>query len=79
VIKSFAKEHEKLVTVAVALGGALYSPKDIDRVAALPTLEQARAKLLGTLVAPVAQLVRLLAEPGARLARTLKARSEQAA
>jgi large subunit ribosomal protein L10 len=79
VIKSFAKEHEKLVTVAVALGGALYSPKDIDRVAALPTLEQARAKVLGTLVAPAAQLVRLLAEPGARLARTLKARSEQAA
>lgn len=79
VIKSFAKEHEKLVTVAVALGGALYSPKDIDRVAALPTLEQARAKLLGTLVAPVAQLVRVLAEPGAMLARTLKARGEQAA
>jgi ribosomal protein L10 len=35
--------------------------------------------VLGTLVAPAAQLVRLLAEPGARLARTLKARSEQAA
>ena len=79
VIKSFAKEHEKLVTVAVALGGALYSPRDIDRVASLPTLEQARAKLLGTLIAPAAQLVRVLAEPGAMLARTLKARGEKAA
>ena len=79
VIKSFAKEHEKLITVAVALGGALYSPRDIDRVASLPTLEQARAKLLGTLIAPAAQLVRVLAEPGAMLARTLKARGEKAA
>jgi large subunit ribosomal protein L10 len=79
VIKSFAKEHEKLVTVAVALGGTLYGPRDIDRVAALPTLEQARAQLLGILTAPIGQLVRVLAEPGAMLARTLKARGEQAA
>jgi large subunit ribosomal protein L10 len=79
VIKSFAKEHDKLVTVAVALGGALYGPRDIDRVAALPTLEQARAKLLGIFTAPIGQLVRVLAEPGAMLARTLKARGEQTA
>jgi large subunit ribosomal protein L10 len=79
VIKSFAKEHDKLVTVALALGGALYAPRDIDRVASLPTLDEARAKLLGTLQAPLAQLVRVLAEPGAMLARTLKARGEQAA
>ncbi|HEY5566798.1 MAG TPA: 50S ribosomal protein L10 [Gammaproteobacteria bacterium] len=79
VIKSFAKDHDKLVTVALALGGELYGAKDIDRVASLPTLDQARAKLLGTLQAPLGQLVRVLAEPAAMLARTLKARSEQAA
>jgi large subunit ribosomal protein L10 len=79
VIKSFAKDHDKLVTVALALGGELYGAGDIDRVASLPTLDQARAKLLGTLQAPMGQLVRVLAEPAAMLARTLKARSEQAA
>jgi large subunit ribosomal protein L10 len=79
VIKSFAKDHDKLVTVALALGGELYGAKDIDRVASLPTLDQARARLLGTLQAPLGQLVRVLAEPAAMLARTLKARSEQAA
>jgi large subunit ribosomal protein L10 len=79
VIRSFAKDHDKLVTVALALGGELYGAGDIDRVASLPTLDQARAKLLGTLQAPMGQLVRVLAEPAAMLARTLKARSEQAA
>jgi large subunit ribosomal protein L10 len=79
VIKGFAKDHDKLVTVALSLGGELYGADDIDRVASLPTLDQARAQLLGTLQAPLSQLVRTLAEPGAMLVRTLKARSEQAA
>jgi len=77
VIKGFAKDHDKLVAVAVALGGALYSAADIDRVAALPTLDEARAKLLGTLSAPMSQLVRTLAEPAAMLARTLSQRAAQ--
>ena len=79
IVKTFAKDHDKLVAVAVALGGELYEASDLDRVAALPTLDEARSMLLGTLQAPISQLVRTLAEPGAMLARTLKARSEQAA
>jgi large subunit ribosomal protein L10 len=79
VIKGFAKDHEKLVAVAVALGGELYTAADLDRVASLPTLDEARAMLLGTLMAPMSQLVRTLAEPAAMLARTLAQRGEQAA
>jgi len=79
VIKGFARDHDKLVTVALALGGELYPAADLDRVAALPTLDEARATLLGTLMAPMSQLVRTLAEPAAMLARTLQQRSEQAA
>ena len=78
VIKSFAKDHENLKTVAVALGGSLYSAADLDRVAALPTLDEARGKLLGTLIAPMSQLARTLAEPAGMLARTLSQRGEQA-
>jgi large subunit ribosomal protein L10 len=78
VIKGFSKDHEHLKAVAVALGGELYSAADLDRVAALPTLDEARAKLLGTLMAPLSQFVRTLAEPPAMLARTLAQRGEQA-
>jgi large subunit ribosomal protein L10 len=77
VFKGFAKDHEKLVTVALSIGGELYPASDIDRVAALPTLNDARSGLLRALMAPMSQLVRTLAEPGAMLARTLKARGEQ--
>lgn len=78
VIKGFAKDHDKLVPVAVALGGELIDAKDIGRVADLPTLDQARASLVGVLAAPAARLVRTLAEPGALLARVLSARSSSA-
>lgn len=79
VVKAFAKDNEKLVTVALSVGGELYAASEIDRLASLPTLDEARAMLLGLLQAPMSQLVRTLAEPGAMVARTLKARSEQAA
>lgn len=79
VVKAFAKDHDKLVTVALSVGGELYGAADLDRLASLPTLDEARAQLLGVLQAPLSQLVRTLAEPGAMLARVLKARSEQAA
>lgn len=78
-IKGFAKEHDKLVALAVSLGGVLYPAADVDRVAALPTLDEARAGLLRTFQAPMAQLVRTLAEPAAMLARTLKARADKTA
>lgn len=79
VVKAFAKEHDKLVTVALSVGGELYGAGDLDRLASLPTLDEARASLLGVLQAPLAQFVRTLAEPGAQLARVLQARGEQAA
>jgi large subunit ribosomal protein L10 len=63
--------------VALALGGELYSAADLDRVAALPTLDEARGQLLGILVAPMSQFVRTIAEPAAMLARTLAQRGEQ--
>jgi len=78
VIKSFAKENDALLTKAVAIGGGLYGPEDLDRLASLPSLDQARAILLGVLQAPLTQLVRTLAEPPAMLARALGARGESA-
>lgn len=79
VIKSFAKEHDKLVTVALSIGGVLLGAQDIDRVANLPTLDEARASLVGMLAAPASQLARTLAEPASMLARTFGARGEQSA
>jgi large subunit ribosomal protein L10 len=73
VVKDFAKAHEKLVATLVSLGGQVLPGAEIDKVASLPTREQALAILLGVLKAPVQKLVGTLAEPAARLARTLAA------
>ena len=77
VVKGFAKEHDKLKTVALSIGGELFPASDLDRLASLPTLNDARTMLVRVLNAPLTQLVRTLVEPAAMLARTLKARSEQ--
>ena len=79
VIKDFAKEHKALQAVSLAAGGQLIPGSDLAKLADLPTLDQARAMLLGVFMAPMSQLVRTLAEPPAMLARTLSARGEQEA
>ena len=79
IIKNFAKEHDALKAVSLSAGGQLLPGSDLAMLADLPTLDQARAMLLGVFVAPMSQLVRTLAEPPAMLARTLNARGQQEA
>ncbi|QHS10979.1 50S ribosomal protein L10 [Sinimarinibacterium sp. NLF-5-8] len=73
VIKDFAKDNDKLVVKAIVVGGTLYGADYIERLASLPTREQALAILAGTLKAPVAKLAATLAEPAAKTARAIKA------
>ena len=77
IIKEFAKDCEKLVTQAVAIGGEVYPASDLDRLAKLPTLDQARAQLLGLLQAPAGKFVRTIAEPQAKFGRLLAAYRDQ--
>lgn len=79
VIKDFAKGHEALQAVSLSAGGQLLPGSDLSKLADLPTLDQARAMLLGVMMAPMSKLVRTIAEPSAMLARTLSARGSQEA
>jgi large subunit ribosomal protein L10 len=77
VVKDFAKTNEKLVATLVSLGGQVLPGKDLDRVASLPTREQALSMLLGGMKAPIQKFVATLAEPLPKLARTLAAVRDQ--
>jgi large subunit ribosomal protein L10 len=79
VVKDFAKANDKLVATLVSIGGQVMPGGDLDKVASLPTREQALAMLLGALKAPLQKLVSLLNEPPAKLARTLAAYRDQKA
>jgi large subunit ribosomal protein L10 len=73
VVKAFAKDNEKLVATLVSVGGDVLSAKDIDKVASLPTRDQARAQLLGLLMAPMQQLAAVIAAPNQDLVRVIAA------
>jgi large subunit ribosomal protein L10 len=76
-IKDFAKANEKLKTRLVAIGGQMYPAAHLDRLASLPTREQALSMLLGVMKAPIEKLVRTLAEPAAMVARAVAAVRDQ--
>jgi len=77
VIKEFSKEHEKLVVRLVAVGGELLEPSDIQRLADLPTREQAISMLMAVMKAPVEKLARTLNEVPGKLVRTVAAIRDQ--
>ena len=53
VIKAFAKEHDKLVVKMLSVGGQLLPANDIERLASLPTKDQAISMLMSVMQAPV--------------------------
>jgi large subunit ribosomal protein L10 len=77
VVKDFAKANDKLVATLVSLGGQVLPGSELEKVASLPTRDQALSLLLGVLKAPIEKLVRTLAEPQAKLARTIAAVRDQ--
>jgi large subunit ribosomal protein L10 len=79
VLKDFAKGHDKLVPTLVSLGGQVLSGKDLEKVASLPTREQALAMLMGVMKAPIQKLVGTLVAPQSKLVRTLAAVRDQKA
>lgn len=72
-LKEFVKTFEKLEIKALSVGGKLYASNQIDVIASLPTKDEALAKLMYVMKAPVEKLVRTLAEPHAKLVRTISA------
>lgn len=72
-LKNFTKTFDKLEVKALSVGGKVYGADQIDVVASLPTRDEAIAKLMYVMKAPIEKLARTLAEPHAKLVRTLAA------
>jgi len=73
VLSSFAKDNEKLVVKAGAMPDFVMDAKAVKALATMPSREELLAKLMATMLAPAAQLVRTLNEVPSRLVRTLAA------
>ena len=75
----FAKTNDKFEIVGGAMGDTVLDVDGIKALAALPSLDELRATIIGTIQAPASKIARTVAEPGAQLARIFQAYSAKEA
>ena len=69
----FAKTNDKFEIVGGAMGDTVLDVNGIKALAALPSLDELRAKIVGLIQAPATKIARTINEPGAQLARVFGA------
>ena len=77
VLKDFAKENKEFEIKALSVGGKLMEANQIDVLAKLPTLDQARSMLMGVMLAPVTKLARTVNEVPSKVTRAVAAVRDQ--
>lgn len=75
--KDFSKKFEKLEVKALSVDGLLLAAKDLNRLANLPTRNEAISMLMSVMQAPITKFVRTLVEPHSKLVRTFAALRDQ--
>jgi large subunit ribosomal protein L10 len=73
VATDFAKGHDKFVILGGAMGKTALNPDGVKALAALPSLDELRAKLIGLIQAPATKIAQLVNAPAAKLARVVQA------
>lgn len=73
VFKEFSKENKALEVKFLGVGGRMLPGAELDRLATLPTREQALSMLMGTIRAPVQKFVSTLNGVPSKLVRTVAA------
>jgi large subunit ribosomal protein L10 len=71
--KDFAKTNKAFEVKFLGVGGQMLPAADLDRLASLPTREQALSMLMATMRAPVQKFVTTLNEVPSKLVRTVAA------
>lgn len=73
----YAKGNDKLVILGGAMGSSVLDADGVKALAALPSLDELRGKLVGLIQAPATKIARIAKEPGGQLARVLAAKAQQ--
>ena len=75
ILTKFSKSNNKLKIVAGFMDGKVLDEKEVSIIATLPSLEEARAKIVGILATPAQKLVSILLAPGSKIANLARAKS----
>jgi len=73
VAADFAKGHEKFVILGGAMGKTALDQNGVKALAALPSLDELRARLIGLIQAPATKIAQVVNAPAAKVARVVAA------
>ena len=73
----FAKTNDKLEIVGGAMGTQVLNPEGIKALAALPSLDALRSRLIGLVQAPATKIAQVVVAPASKLARVFNAYAEK--
>lgn len=75
----FAKTNEQFVILGGAMGKTALDPSGVKSLAALPSLDELRGKIVGLIQAPATKLAQLANAPAAKVARVVQAYASKSA
>jgi large subunit ribosomal protein L10 len=75
----FAKANEQFVILGGAMGKTTLDLNGVKALAALPSLDELRAKIVGLIQAPATKIAQVVNAPAAKLARVVQAYASKAA
>jgi len=68
ILTKFSKENESLKILGGIMGGDILDLAGVQNVATLPTLDEARAKIVGILRSPAQKIASILLAPASKIA-----------
>ncbi len=73
----FAKTNERFVVLGGSMGKTVLNVDGVKALAALPSLDELRGKIIGLVMAPATKLAQLSNAPAAKLARVIQAHASK--
>ena len=77
ILTKFAKNNSNLKIIGGIMEEEQLSVEDVEKIATLPTLNEARAKIVGILTTPVQKIMSILLAPGSKIAILALAKSKK--
>ena len=77
ILTKFAKSNSNLKIIGGIMEEEPLTVEDVEKIATLPTLDEARAKIVGILATPAQKIISILLAPGAKIAILALAKSRK--
>ena len=77
ILTKFAKSNSNLKIIGGIMEEESLTVEDVEKIATLPTLDEARAKIVGILATPAQKIISILLAPGAKIAILAHAKSKK--